>query len=290
MPHSAPLRDWELSAAITKRLAAYAPVIHFSFAKQKDGTETRPSRLVMQFAGSPVALPAAMIQPPLENSTAVEFSDFSRVPFRQGVVQGGSSILTHQSQCPFKAFAIARLGAQDWEPAEVGLTPAQRGQLLHAVLHAVWGGPPEGIRSLSELLAQPDLKAFVQQHVRRVFRNDMPEPVRDRMPRQYLELEEKRLARVVTEWLAFEAQRVHFTVSQTEVKRPAEIAGLTVSLRLDRVDRLDDGSMLVVDYKTGDVSPKTWELPRPEDVQLPLYAIFGLDDKLGGLVFAKVRI
>ena len=53
-------------------------------------------------------------------------------------------------------------------------------------------------------------------------------------------------------------------------------AGLTLKLRLDRVDRLNDGSLLVIDYKTGNVSPKAWELPRPDDVQLPLYAGFAL--------------
>jgi len=45
----------------------------------------------------------------------------------------------------------------------------------------------------------------------------------------------------------------------------------------------------VIDYKSGIVSPKCWELPRPGDVQLPLYAGFALDGELGGLVFAKVR-
>ena len=38
--------------------------------------------------------------------------------------------------------------------------------------------------------------------------------------------------------------------------------------------------------------PKSWDLPRPDDVQLPLYAGFALkqeEEVLGGLVFAKVR-
>jgi RecB family exonuclease len=76
------------------------------------------------------------------------------------------------------------------------------------------------------------------------------------------------------------------------MKRTTEIAGLTLKLRLDRIDRLNDESLLVIDYKTGIVSPKAWELPRPEDVQLPLYAGFALDpetEPLGGLVFARVR-
>jgi hypothetical protein len=53
---------------------------------------------------------------------------------------------------------------------------------------------------------------------------------------------------------------------------------------------LKDETLLVVDYKTGNVTPKSWELPRPEDLQLPLYAAFGqLEGDVSGLVFAKVR-
>ncbi|HEX8925625.1 MAG TPA: PD-(D/E)XK nuclease family protein, partial [Terriglobales bacterium] len=53
--------------------------------------------------------------------------------------------------------------------------------------------------------------------------------------------------------------------------------------------------------KTGTVDPKAWDLPRPDDVQLPLYKLFGLaplqpslfesygGPASGGLVFARVR-
>jgi ATP-dependent helicase/DNAse subunit B len=111
------------------------------------------------------------------------------------------------------------------------------------------------------------------------------------MPSRYLELEAKRLTRLVTEWLDFESTRVDFAVVETEAKHTVELAGLTFDLRLDRTDRLDDDSLLVIDYKTGPVATKSWDLPRPDDVQLPLYAGFALkeDDLLGGLVFAKIR-
>jgi ATP-dependent helicase/DNAse subunit B len=84
---------------------------------------------------------------------------------------------------------------------------------------------------------------------------------------------------------------VPFAVAATEVDTSVHIAGLTLKLRLDRIDRLNDGSLLVIDYKSGDVLPKSWDLPRPEDIQLPLYAGFALqpEEELGGLVFAKVR-
>jgi RecB family exonuclease len=185
------------------------------------------------------------------------------------------------------------LGAQTWDPAEAGLTASQRGKLLHAVLHAVWGGPAHrGIRTFTELQnLGPDLGVFVKEHVQRVMADELPLAAREQMPQRYLELEEKRLVRLVKEWLEYERTRVPFTVDATEEDANPTIAGLTLKLRLDRLDRLDDGSLLVIDYKTGNVATRSWELPRPDDVQLPLYAVFGLDHEkeTGGLVFAKVR-
>jgi ATP-dependent helicase/DNAse subunit B len=172
------------------------------------------------------------------------------------------------------------------------LTAAQRGQLLHAVLHSVWSGPPAGVRSHAELANVANIGAFVEQHVRAVLQEKLPAAARESMPRRYRELEAIRLTTVVAEWLRFEATRAPFLVQATEVERSTTIAGLALRLRLDRLDRLSDGTALVIDYKTGDVSPKLWELPRPDDVQLPLYAGFALDhetEPLGGLVFAKVR-
>jgi ATP-dependent helicase/DNAse subunit B len=200
-------------------------------------------------------------------------------------------VLTFQSQCPFKAFANARLAAQSWEPAQAGLTPQQRGKLLHDVLHAVWAGPPRGIRTHADLLKLSDRQSWVSDHVQRVFREELLSGLRERMPLRYLELEQQRLTRLVTQWLDFESARIPFEVLETETSRTKTIAGLTLKLRLDRLDHLNDGSVLVIDYKTGDVTPKAWELPRPDDVQLPLYAGFALDpdQDLGGLVFARLR-
>lgn len=154
------------------------------------------------------------------------------------------------------------------------------------------GGSPDGIRTHKELVEVPDLTVFVAGHVRRVIQEDMPARARQSMPRRYLELEETRLIRLMTEWLRYESARAPFAVIETETRAAPTIAGLTLDVRLDRIDRLKDGSVLVIDYKSGDVSPKCWDLPRHDDVQLPLYAGFALDREegpLGGMVFAKIR-
>ena len=313
MPHATPQLDWELAERITARLAASAPAVCFSYAHQKEGVEARPSRLM----GAPQTMPAEFAPEPAPEPLTIAFEDAAslalpsvaakkraaqlslfddtgtqREPIPIHEVPGGSTILTSQSQCAFKAFATARLGAQRWEPAVAGLTAPQRGQLLHAVLHAVWSETPQGIRTWNQLHALgADLQAFVEGHVRRVLADKMPAGAREHMPVRYLELEELRLVRLVTEWLSYERERLAFEVAATEVDSTATIAGITLKLRLDRVDRLNDGALLVIDYKSGAVTPRSWELPRPDDVQLPLYAGFALprDQSLGGFVFARVR-
>jgi probable DNA repair protein len=283
--------DWELAEAITRRLLSSAPEVNFSYAKQNAAAEARPSRLIVQLAGPPRELPPGLRAPASPAPLTVPFEDYSRIPFPPGKVAGGASVLTAQSQCPFQAFATARLEAKDWKPAEAGLTASQRGSLLHAVLHAIWAGPPEGIRTHAELVSLSDREAFVSAHVQRTLARELRPHLREQMPRRYLELEALRLTRLVTEWLEYEAARISFEVAATEDKRTIHLNGLTFDLRLDRLDRLVDETLLVIDYKSGNVSPSAWNLPRPEDVQLPLYAGFALKEGelLGGLAFAKVR-
>lgn len=302
MPHSSPALDWEFSAAITRRLINSAPTVHFSFAEQKQDVETRPSRLLKQMAGEPQKLPSELIPPRPEPDLSLEYHDSTRIPFPPlAPLRGGAGVLSSQSQCPFKAFAGSRLAAESWDFAEAGLSAKQRGQILHDVLHSIWSGKRGGIRSHRELMAIKDLPSFVRTHVKAVLRSSLPPGIEEQMPKMYIDLEETRLIRLISEWLDFECSRVPFTVEQTEAERPVTIGGLAMNLRLDRVDRLHDGSQLVIDYKTGNVDPKSWDLPRPDDVQLPLYRLFGLEPlqpslfdtfggpASGGLVFAKVR-
>ena len=294
MPHATAKLDWDLAEAMTARQLASAPEVYFSHARQMEGIEARPSRLVTEVAGAAESLPADLVSRLAARPAAVRFEDFSRVPLPPGRIAGGAALLTAQSQCPFKAFATARLGAQSWEPAQAGLTAKQRGQLVHAVLESVWAGPPDGIRTHAELVFRAEGEsrvAWVAEHVRRVFQKEVRGRLTDRMPTRYLELEQERLISLVTRWLEYESARIAFEVLQTEAECVKDIAGLQLKLRLDRLDRLIDGSVLVVDYKTGDVKPKSWQLPRPDDIQLPLYARFALkeDEQLGGLAFARVR-
>lgn len=295
MPHASPQADLALASEVTERLLASAETVVFSYARQAGGVETRPSRLVLQRVGAPAEIPNLSLTEHLDLSE--NFEDRSQLPFPLGEISGGAATLTRQSLCPFQAFATVRLAAEDFDPAEAGLNARQRGLLLHAVLHRVWAGKSEGgVRTLSELQAIPSLKDFVSGIVNRVMAENYDPAFRRQgnvvprhFPKRYLELEAERLTGLVTEWLELERQRLPFQVAETEVKREVTVAGLKLRLRLDRIDELQDGGSLVIDYKTGIVGPRAWDGDRPDDVQLPLYATFAIPENLEGLVFAKVR-
>lgn len=295
MPHGSAQLDWELAEAVTGRVLRSSPEVCFSYARQVDGVEARASRLVartvVDLGGELGPLPMSIARTERAKPATVDVEDWSQIRHPLGRVAGGSGVLTAQSQCPFQAFATARLGARGWEAAEACLTYAQRGKLLHEVLHRVWSGVAPGIRTHRELMSITDKNTLVFNLVEQVFRDELDRNVRERMPAAYLDLERERLIRLVVAWLDFEAGRVPFSVVDTEADHNVKIGGLDFRLRLDRLDQLEDGTVLVVDYKSGAVTPKSWDPPRPTDAQLPIYACFGLKEgqELGGLVFAQLK-
>jgi probable DNA repair protein len=292
MPHSSPQADWALAQQATARLIASGEEVVFSYAKQSSDAESRPSRLALQFLGEPETASLAENLP--RDDRTEQFADTSLVPFPHRAMQGGAATLTDQSNCPFKAFATARMDARDWEPATAGLNPRQRGILLHAVLHRIWGGSTrKGIATHAELMAISDLRDFVANHVLQIMRENFDQTrssaLPDRFPARYLELESKRLTSLVAEWLDYERARVPFAVIETEIDTEVAVAGLTFKLRLDRIDAVGEGDKIVIDYKSSDKGPNMWAGERPEDVQLPLYATFAIAGGLEGLLIGQVR-
>ena len=102
-------------------------------------------------------------------------------------------------------------------------------------------------------------------------------------------LEAQCLETAMAEWLALEKQREPFRVDQLEAPITLEFNGLELSGKIDRIDRLDEGGAILIDYKTGQSGKNGW-VPdeRLADVQLPAYAV-SLDPAPAALVFARIR-
>ena len=110
---------------------------------------------------------------------------------------------------------------------------------------------------------------------------------------RFAELEKQRLIRLAGEWLAVERARPPFEVVQIEEKKKIDIGGLSFSGSIDRMDKLlggeQAGSHALIDYKTGSrVTPNDWQGARPEEPQLPLYAVTA-QERVSAVAFAKLK-
>jgi probable DNA repair protein len=288
LPHATPEDDWNLARTVTTRLLASAPTIVFSYAQREKDADLRPSPLIAslfppeshpQPAALPTPTPAPVVLDPIPD-------DATPLPWPREQNAGGADVLKRQSACPFQAFATKRLAAKPLDSVEWGLDPLEKGKILHAILQSLFTGP---IRTHADLVTVIDTNQL--------------EPILDRAIdpvlgeyastgpwlQSYLAAEKRRLHLRLAEWLALEATRHPFTVEACEDKLPnVHIGDLRLRLRADRIDRLADGSRLILDYKTGAASAASWQNERPDEPQLPLYAAYGNVENLSGVVFAKI--
>jgi len=170
-------------------------------------------------------------------------------------VKGGTRLFQYQAACPFRAFATLRLDARAPEEPEPGLDAKARGMLLHSALEALWNtlGSHAALCAIAEDTLMEAISAAVHAA--------LEELARDRsqtLTGRFREIEAKRLTRLLRAWLEEEKARAPFKVVAAEQKTTIKLGGLVVEGRMDRVDELKDGTRVILDYKSGKTSTKSW--------------------------------
>jgi len=290
IPHSCAERELSIIEKITRRLIASAKEVVISYPSMNKTEVLRQSPLLRELPDINIKS-LKQWQNPLwkqvvfESSLLEIITDESVTPVGEEVIKGGSQIIKLQSLCPFRAFAEIRLGAKSVNAAMIGMTPAERGSILHKILELIW----KDISSQEQLLkiSDSELKDLINKSISLVLNNHDAAASID-MPRHFLELERTRLAQLISEWMEIEKQRPAFNVFSTEESVELDVSGLLIKLKLDRVDELEQGGKVVIDYKTGEVTPSHWFGGRPQEPQLPLYS-FALGKNISALAFAQLK-
>jgi len=293
--HGVPGTSAELAAAesrrILDRLLASAPEVVLSAPEVDDDAPLLPSPLLDGIpVGPPVtgwtearlAVALHAHRPELESLVDGQMPALAADEFRRG----GARLLELQSLCPFRAQAELRLGARKLEEPGVGVDAAERGDLVHGALAALWLelGSQEALHALDA--------AGVQAAVQRAVTNALHLARRDadELLRHLLDLEATWLTERVLEMLDADRARAPFVVVGVEKPQEGRIGPLTLEFRPDRVDRLADGSLAVIDYKTGaNADVKAWLDERPRLPQLPAYVQALGADRVSAVAFARVR-
>lgn len=201
-------------------------------------------------------------------------------PLDPADARGGARIFELQSKCPFRAFAELRLAARPLERARAGIDARQRGSVLHRALELLWG-------ELGSRAALDGDAARLRERVEDCVERALSERLPAAMGRQLWELEREWQREAVARELELEHERGDFQVIAREDPVRRQLAGLPLQVVPDRADRLPDGGTVLIDYKTGDPKLAHWRGTRPEQPQLPLYAVL-LGEEVQGIAFAAV--
>lgn len=289
IPQADSASSLELDRRITAGWLGAAPEVIFSHARMQDESELAPSPLIAAIAATPfetLHLPeATTLRSAIRRGGQVETIDDARAPAIASPEQrGGTGLFRDQAACPFRGFAHRRLGSRPLEAPRPGLDARDRGNLLHEMLAAVW----------RELESREGLVSRTRDELRAVLERGADQALasvgrkrRDALAGRFGALERARLVRLTGEWLEVEASRPDFEVLATEDKRPLTFGGVTVSAKLDRMDALAKGRA-IIDYKTGNCATSAWMGERPEEPQVPMYAMAeGLDVRV--VAFGQVK-
>ena len=291
--HASAEVELDFAQRVHARLTHAAPAVVFSYAQADGNRLLRPSPLIAgiaRAAAAPVAVatlarqlaeesPAALAQ--VEDATAPPVAEGEKVP-------GGSWLLRAQAICPAWAYYQYRLGGEALDEPVEGLDPAARGTLVHEALEAFWNA----VQTSTALAALDD--AGCRQAIAEAVGAALQHFELDRritLPARFRELEAARLQKLLDVWLAVEGKRgLPFEVIACEQPAEVEIEEIRVRMIVDRIDRLDDGRQIIIDYKTGAaIDTRNWADARISEPQLPIYAAL-VNDEVAAVVFAKVLL
>ena len=296
-PNSCAGVQLEFARQIQHRLLRSATEIILSAPLSEGDTELQPSALISGYAltASPCLENLPWIQDCLSHAgSALESIEDTLAPAVEAGahVRGGTWLLKAQAICPAWGYYQYRLGAAPLQDPVEGLDARQRGTLVHHVLESFWT-KTENHAGLKALVSNGLYEAISQaiDTVLEAYNADKKhEPLK---PRQHA-LEKSRLQRLLTLWLTLEAERTEpFSVRHCEHEFLDNIRGIEVRMFLDRIDQLEDGRLLIIDYKTGaNIDTRNWASQRLTEPQLPIYAAIAKPEsgEVAGVAFGQVHL
>ena len=188
------------------------------------------------------------------------------------VTQVSASSYEDLRRCPYRFFAMRQLGLQEADELDADIDKRDFGNWLHQVLR----GFHESLRA-RPLSDGEDRSARLDEQAREVtaaqrFHEGEFLPFAAAWPQVrdgYLR------------WLLGHEAREQAVFDESEGERKVQLGSVQLVGRIDRIDRLADGRVMVMDYKTEGDSKSRKRVSQPgEDTQLAFYAALLHDDTL----------
>ena len=289
-PNASAAVQSQFASLLHQRLMTCAPEVIFSYATKEDERELRPSPLLETQEDFKTPNTIQTLTERLAQPASLQFLDDFIAPavLPDENIRGGVNLFAAQAKCPAWAFYQYRLGAAKLETPVDGLDTMSRGSLLHKVLQLFWLDCEtlSNLKALSPPLLNEKIDTAIEKSIQA-----LSDEINYHIPPQVLQIERNRLHQLMQAWLTLELERADFVVDACEKKFELDVEGLKLNLSIDRIDKLAEGGLVVIDYKTSAaVSNSSWAEDRISEPQLPIYVVLALKyEQVVAVSFAKVR-
>jgi probable DNA repair protein len=284
MPDAVPADRVAYARRLLSHLCDAAPVVACSYAVINDDAEQAPSQLLDELGVVERTAPPdpGWHAASLPGSTSVDTAA-DTVPGIDGEERlfGGAGTIQNQLTNPVAAFLGGRLGVRPLDEQARGLPALLRGNLIHDALYKLYFDRP----SRTEVSAWQDVAERIGKAIDFAFTKH--ERYADSVLRRLFAMERMRVAGLLQEFLVLDTARDEFIVAGVERKVEFVEAGVRLELRIDRVDRVEDGRIVIIDYKTGAEKKFLTSKGEPREFQLVAYAC-AVDEPVAALVLANV--
>jgi len=275
---------------LTQRLVSSASNVILSYAQNDKERPQRSSALIKPYLRKEksisIAKIAAYTTQIFKSQQLEKFNDDNATAIKsREKVSGGASLFKDQAACPFRATARHRLFAYGLPIIDIGLNAMDRGLILHQVMQILW----QQLGGQKELIAKDnnELDIIIKSAISLTL-DHYAKKQPGIFTQRFTQLESERLHTLTKEWLTIERERQPFSVHACEEEHIFTFNKIEVRTRIDRIDKLENGQFVIIDYKTGDPKLAAWFDERPDEPQLPLYAVTSKGD-IGAIVFAKIK-
>ena len=200
--------------------------------------------------------------PQAQIANTSKWTNFGSPP-KQEQLTISTSVLQGYSRCHAQGYFQHRLHVRTPEEKFYGIDAMDMGNLVHHMLQELDQIHEDSLpdsQQQAQVIAQCIDKNPACQYLTRIQKSTL----------------QSHLESVIQSWLTYRIEahgNEQVINSRHEVVMQKALMGVTLNMRMDRIDQLEDGSYRIVDYKTGMVNRADWLSTRPQNPQLIAYAL-----------------
>jgi len=275
-PRATPERERLWAEQIFNTLLQCAPSIVLSWPEQAGERQLRPSPFLTNVLSERSNQSLNKADTYLSSSAfhQIEMSvwaddDVPQVTAEENI-KGGVGLFETQARNPLWAFFKYRLSVNALKPYALARPFSEQGNFVHAVMRELVARYP------TQAVLQAEFQqADWQTNVRVVVAEKAQQKLKG-MPAQLQAMHVERALNIVQTWCMFDAARAAYTNVAAEETFKFIRGPLQLALQIDRIDQLEQGGYVVIDYKTGYIPnnlQKEWLRTQPISNQLLTYSI-----------------